>query len=78
MPASPALNEPNDNTIDFNSEVFVNNLTSAKKTRHSVLLNLDPDVLAFFKGSGKGHITRMQNVLRAYVAASASKPAAND
>jgi uncharacterized protein (DUF4415 family) len=32
-----------------------------------VLLKLDPDVFEFFKSQGKGHITRMQNVLRAYV-----------
>lgn len=34
-----------------------------------VLLKLDPDVVEFFKSQGKGHLTRMQNVLRAYVAA---------
>jgi uncharacterized protein (DUF4415 family) len=34
-----------------------------------VLLKLDPDVLDFFRSQGKGHLTRMQNVLRAYVAA---------
>ena len=35
----------------------------------SVRLNLDPEVFAFFKAQGKGHITRMQNVLKAYVRA---------
>jgi len=35
----------------------------------SVRLNLDPEVFAFFKAQGKGHITRMQNVLKAYVKA---------
>ena len=34
-----------------------------------VLLKLDPNVVEFFKKQGKGHLTRMQNVLRAYVAA---------
>lgn len=33
----------------------------------SVHLKLEPDVYAFFKAEGKGHITRMQNVLKAYV-----------
>ena len=33
----------------------------------SVHLKLEPDVYAFFKSEGKGHITRMQNVLKAYV-----------
>ncbi|MGV8841173.1 MAG: BrnA antitoxin family protein [Bauldia sp.] len=37
----------------------------------SVHLKLDPDVFEFFwqEAQGKGHITRMQNVLRAYVRA---------
>lgn len=35
----------------------------------SVHLNLEPEVFAFFKAQGKGHITRMQNVLKAYVKA---------
>jgi uncharacterized protein (DUF4415 family) len=39
--------------------------------RHSVHLKLDPDVFDFFyrEANGKGHITRMQNVLRAYAEA---------
>lgn len=35
----------------------------------SVRLNLDPEVFDYFKAQGKGHITRMQNVLAAYVRA---------
>jgi uncharacterized protein (DUF4415 family) len=35
----------------------------------SVHLKLEPDVYDFFKRQGKGHITRMQNVLKAYVRA---------
>jgi uncharacterized protein (DUF4415 family) len=37
----------------------------------AVLLNLTPDVFDWFyrESNGKGHITRMQNVLRAYVRA---------
>ena len=37
------------------------------KAPQPVLLKLDPDVVAFFKSQGKGHLTRMQNVLKAYV-----------
>jgi uncharacterized protein (DUF4415 family) len=33
----------------------------------SVHLRLDRDVVAWFKGNGKGHLTRMNAVLRAYV-----------
>lgn len=35
----------------------------------SVHLKLDRDVFDFFKSQGKGHLTRMQNVLKAYVRA---------
>jgi uncharacterized protein (DUF4415 family) len=35
----------------------------------SVHLKLDADVFFHFKRQGKGHITRMQDVLRAYVRA---------
>ena len=35
----------------------------------SVHLKLDYEVFDFFKSQGKGHLTRMQNVLRAYVRA---------
>ena len=33
--------------------------------RYSVDLRLDPEVVELFEGGGKGHITRMQAVLRA-------------
>lgn len=35
----------------------------------SVRLNLDPEVFDYFKSLGKGHLTRMQNVLKAYAEA---------
>ena len=37
------------------------------KEPRSVHLKLDPDVFDYFKRQGKGHLTRMQEVLRAYV-----------
>lgn len=44
--------------------------------RRSVHLRLDPDVFEHFvaETGGKGHLTRMQNVLRAYVEAKRRKP----
>jgi len=39
----------------------------------SVHLKLDPEVFDFFKNQGKGHITRMQDVLKAYVKAHQSR-----
>lgn len=35
--------------------------------KQSVTLRLDQDVLAWFKSQGKGHLTRMNAVLRAYM-----------
>jgi len=37
------------------------------RTPKSVHLKLDPEVFEYFKSLGKGHLTRMQEVLRAYV-----------
>jgi uncharacterized protein (DUF4415 family) len=37
------------------------------RPRQSVHLRLEPEVVDYFKADGKGHITRMQAVLRAYV-----------
>lgn len=37
--------------------------------KRSVHLKLDPEVFEFFKQGGKGHLTRMQNVLAAYARA---------
>ncbi|TFF27290.1 hypothetical protein E3C22_02130 [Jiella endophytica] len=35
----------------------------------SVHLKLEPEVFEFFKSQGKGHLTRMQQVLKAYAEA---------
>ncbi len=32
----------------------------------SVHLRLDPDTLNFYRSAGRGHLTRMANILRAY------------
>jgi uncharacterized protein (DUF4415 family) len=37
------------------------------RPKQSVHLRLDREVVEFFQAGGKGHITRMQAVLRAYV-----------
>lgn len=36
------------------------------RTKQSVHLRVDADVLDFFKRQGKGHLTRMNAVLRSY------------
>lgn len=44
---------------------------SASQKPRSVHLKLDPDVFEFFRteSGGKGHLTKMQNVLKAYAKA---------
>lgn len=37
--------------------------------KHLTAIRIDPDVLSWFKAQGKGYQTRMNAVLRAYVAA---------
>lgn len=37
------------------------------QAKQSVHLRLDGEIIAFFKSQGKGHISRMQAVLKAYV-----------
>ena len=43
------------------------------EAKRSVHLRLEQDVIDFFKAQGKGHISRMQAVLRAYVEAHRSR-----
>ena len=39
------------------------------QAKQSVHLRLEQDIIKYFKAQGKGHISRMQAVLRAYVEA---------
>ena len=47
----------------------------APKTKKSVHLRLDQDVLEWFKSQGPGHLTRLNAVLRSYYEAHQHKPA---
>ncbi len=38
-----------------------------RESKQSINLRLDRDIVEFFKGQGRGHISRMQAVLKAYV-----------
>lgn len=49
---------------DFWSKAKV---TSHSNTKKSVHLKIDQDVFDFFKGQGKGHLTKMQQVLKEYI-----------
>jgi len=39
------------------------------RQKASVHLRLDPDTLDFYRSAGRGHLTRMANVLKAYAEA---------
>lgn len=56
---------------DLGPEFWAKAHIVAPKRAKSVHLKLDPEVFAFFvaETGGKGHLTRMQAVLRAYVEA---------
>jgi uncharacterized protein (DUF4415 family) len=43
------------------------------QAKQSVHLRLEQEIIAFFKSKGKGHISRMQAVLKAYVDAHMSQ-----
>ena len=65
-----------DKDIDFSDipelgEAFFRNarlVLPPKSGKAPVTLRLDRDVLNWFKAQGKGHLTRMNAVLKAYVA----------
>lgn len=67
-PAAPEGPELGD---DFWQEAELIDFSEPK----SVHLKLDPEVFLWFKSRGKGHITRMQNVLKAYVNAQKKRAA---
>ena len=48
-------------------------LVNHTRTKEPISLRVDSDVLEFFKAQGKGHLTRMNAVLRSYVDAHRSK-----
>jgi uncharacterized protein (DUF4415 family) len=64
-PTSPSAPEAESLGADFWSTARV--VMPTGKT--SVHLRLDSDIVDWFKASGKGHLTRMNAVLRAYVEA---------
>lgn len=45
----------------------------SERTKTPVTMRVDAEVLEWFKGQGKGHLTRMNAVLRAYVLAQKDK-----
>jgi uncharacterized protein (DUF4415 family) len=58
---------------ELGEEFWKNAVWQPPRGSTSVHLKLDPEVFDFFKSQGKGHITRMQDVLKAYVKAHQSR-----
>ena len=69
--SSPRSNAPS--AEDLPDEFWENAILVDYREPTSVHLKLDPLVFAWFKQQGKGHLTHMQNVLKAYVRAEMSK-----
>lgn len=60
-----------DDAVNLDAAFWAKAVMEAPRKPRSVHLKLDPDVFDFFhaESNGKGHLTRMQNVLKAYVRA---------
>ncbi|MEP3047146.1 MAG: BrnA antitoxin family protein [Roseibium sp.] len=65
--------EKNATQLDLPDNFWDNAKVSEPKKKHSVHLRIDDDVFEFFRNQGKGHISRMQAVLRSYVDACTPK-----
>ena len=62
--AHAAASDPDSVPVDFDWSAAEVRIPMVKQ---AMSLRIDPDVLAFFKASGKGYQTRMNAVLRAYM-----------
>jgi uncharacterized protein (DUF4415 family) len=65
---------PDAPTAEINEEFWQTAQVVMPPGRASVHLRVDSDVLEWFKAQGKGHLTRMNAVLRSYVAAHKNGP----
>ena len=70
---SKCLDHMKDEEIDYSDipeldDSFFKHARSVEpKSKKTVTLRLDQDVFDWFKGQGKGHLTRMNTVLKAYM-----------
>ncbi len=64
-----ASNDDEDFETTLPDDFWENAVLVYPETKASVHLRVDRKVLDFFKSQGKGHLTRMNAVLRAYVEA---------
>jgi uncharacterized protein (DUF4415 family) len=66
--------KPEAPTAEIGEEFWQNAHVVMPPGRASVHLRIDSDVLEWFKAQGKGHLTRMNAVLRSYVASQKNGP----
>jgi uncharacterized protein (DUF4415 family) len=69
--ARAIASDPDTFTIEDCDMSTLEVIMPAKK--ESIHLRIDPDVLAYFRGTGRGYLTRMNGVLRAYAKAQQRK-----
>jgi uncharacterized protein (DUF4415 family) len=62
--------------IELNEDFWRNAMIAetAPPRKTSVHLRVDPETFAFFRAEGKGHLTRMANVLKAYARSHRAAP----
>ena len=65
---------PDASTLELDEEFWQNARVVMPAGKSSVHLRVDTDVLDWFKAQGKGHLTRMNAVLRSYVQANGGSP----
>lgn len=57
---------PDAPTFAVDEEFWANARLVEPKTKDTISLRIDHDMLEWFKAQGKGHLTRMHTVLRSY------------
>ena len=64
---------PDAPTAELDDEFWQNARVVMPSGKSSIHLRVDTDVLDWFKAQGKGHLTRMNAVLRSYVQANGDR-----
>jgi uncharacterized protein (DUF4415 family) len=65
---------PDAPTFEPDEEFWQNARLVTPKNKATISLRIDAEVLEWFKAQGKGHLTRMNTVLRSYVEAHKQQP----
>ena len=74
-----ALSDPDNLPMDVDSPEFWKGLVAVDGRRNLTRLNLDPDILDWFRGQGQGYTRQINAVLRSYMESNADlEPASTD